>query len=78
MALFVCAATPDEAVATAPANLQTLGHVVADPTDPAWVGRVARAGAKRFVPLRAMHHFGPVWDGHAFWRALFEDVEIVA
>jgi hypothetical protein len=25
-----------------------------------------------------MHHFGPVWDGHAFWRALFEDVELVA
>ena len=78
MGLFVCAATPDEAVATAPPNLQTVGHVVVDPTDPAWVARVARARAKRFVPLRAMHHFGPVWDGHAFWRALFEDVELVA
>ena len=78
MGLFVCAATPDTAIATAPANLQTLGRVVADPADPAWIGRVARAGAKRFVPLRAMHHFGPVWDGHAFWRALFEDVELVA
>ncbi len=78
MGLFVCAATPDEAVATAPGNLQTVGHVVADPADAAWIGLVARAGAKRFVPLRAMHHFGPVWDGHAFWRALFEDVELVA
>jgi Acyl-CoA reductase (LuxC) len=78
MGLFVCAATPSEAVATTPGNLQTIGHVVAAPSDPAWVGLVARAGAKRFVPLRAMHHFGPVWDGHAFWRALFEDVELVA
>ena len=78
MGLFVCAATREEAVATAPGNLQTVGHVVADPADPAWVGWVACAGAKRFVPLRAMHHFGPVWDGHAFWRALFEDLELVA
>jgi hypothetical protein len=78
MSLFVCAATPDEAVATAPSNLQTLGHVVADPADPAWLSLVARASAKRFVPLRAMHHFGPVWDGQAFWRGLFEDVELVA
>ncbi|MEA2180570.1 MAG: hypothetical protein QOG77_3867 [Solirubrobacteraceae bacterium] len=78
MSLFVCAATPDEAVASVPPNLQTLGHVVADPADPAWLALVARSGAKRFVPLRTMHHFGPVWDGHAFWRGLFEDVELVA
>ena len=32
--------------------------------------------AKRFVPVSSMHHFGHVWDGYAFWRQLFEEVEV--
>jgi hypothetical protein len=76
--LFVCAADPAQALATAPPNLQTIGHAVAEPGAPRWLDLVARSGAKRFVPLATMHHFGPVWDGHAFWRALFEEIEVVA
>jgi hypothetical protein len=76
--LPVVAATLEEALATAPPNLQTIGHAVPDPTSERWLGVMADAGAKRFVPLARMHHFGPTWDGQGFWRGLFEERQVAA
>jgi hypothetical protein len=39
---------------------------------------MARARVKRFVPLSAMHHFGPVWDGYDYLLQLFECMELQA
>ena len=74
--LFITAGDTDCAIATAPANLQTVGHALDDPASPNWISAILRAGAERFVPLARMHHFGPVWDGFTYWRALFREVEI--
>ena len=71
----VCAGL-DAAVAALPANTQTIGHMVSDPADSRWALALADSPACRFVPVGQMHHFGPVWDGFAFWRQLFEDVEV--
>lgn len=74
--LFVTSATTDQAVATAPVNLQTVGHALDDPESQEWIRAILRSGAERFVPLTRMHHFGPVWDGFAYWRGLFREVEL--
>jgi hypothetical protein len=76
MALPVIAATAEQAVAQLPANIQTIGHALADEHDPVWLSLLAKTAIKRFVPLARMHHFGAVWDGFAFWRSLFEEVEV--
>lgn len=76
MALPVVGASLEEALGDLPENIQTIGHAVADPDAPSWLALVARARAKRFVPLARMHHFGPVWDGTDFWRQTFEQVEV--
>jgi hypothetical protein len=68
----------DEAIGQLPKNIQTIGHVLAQPVDDDLLARMARAGVKRFVPLHAMHHFGPVWDGFEFWPQLFECMELQA
>jgi acyl-CoA reductase LuxC len=74
--LFVVAADLERAIATAPRKLQTIGHAVGDAEASRWLHAVLRTGAKRFVPLGGMHRFGAVWDGFAFWRGLFEQIEI--
>lgn len=61
-----------------PANIQTVGHVLVEPQSLAWLELLAPTAVKRFVPLAAMHHFSPVWDGGNFWRSLFEQVEIAS
>jgi hypothetical protein len=67
-------ASIEEATASLPSNIQTIGHCVRQPHDPRWLERIARTPAKRFVPIEAMHHFGPVWDGGNYWRQFFEEV----
>jgi hypothetical protein len=76
MTLHLLAATVEEAVRNLPANIQTIGHALVNPGDPAWLEVLAPTAVKRFVPLAQMHHFGPVWDGIGFWRQLFEEVEV--
>jgi hypothetical protein len=65
-----------EAVATLPENIQTIGYAVADPTSEEYLRVLASTRACRFVRVREMHNFGPVWDGQEFWRQLFEWVSI--
>lgn len=76
MALPVVAATRAEALLQLPTNIQTIGHALEDDLDERWLWLLAGTSVKRFVPLGRMHHFGPVWDGFAFWRGLFEEVEV--
>jgi hypothetical protein len=68
----------DQAIAQLPANIQTIGHAVADPRDTRWLEMLATTSVKRFVPLARMHHFGPVWDGFRFWHTFFEEVEVAS
>lgn len=74
--LFIAAADVEEALATAPSNLQTVGHAVEDALSERWLRAILHSRAERFVPLARMHHFGPVWDGFAYWRSLFREVEL--
>ncbi len=76
LTLPISAAPLDQALAGLPANVQTIGHQVIDPSARRWQDALAASQAKRFVPLARMHHFGPVWDGVAFWRQLFEEVQV--
>lgn len=76
MALRIQAATLEQALADLPDNIQTIGYAVEAPDDPAWLQRLAGSGVLRFVPLGQMHHFGSTWDGQAFWRGCFEEMEI--
>jgi hypothetical protein len=78
MALPVVAASRAAAAAALPANIQTIGHAVADPRDPAWLELLATTAITRFVRLGRMHHFGAIWDGYELLRALFEHVEVEA
>jgi len=75
MTLPVVCATVAETIASLPPNIQTIGHCVRQPQDPRWLERMAQTPAKRFVPIEAMHHFGPIWDGGNYWRQFFEEVE---
>ncbi|MBA2962920.1 MULTISPECIES: acyl-CoA reductase [Ramlibacter] len=65
--------TLEQAVATAPGELQTIGWAGEPPAS--WVAAIGATRANRFVPLDRMHDFGPVWDGMAWWRGLFREVE---
>jgi hypothetical protein len=67
--LPVVAASLEEAVATVPANLQTIGYATATPD--AWKDAVAATPACRFVQLTDMHTFSPVWDGLPWWEGLW-------
>ena len=78
MSLQIVGASPEEALASLPANIQTIGHALENPDDPAWLELVARSAALRFVPLARMHHFGSPWDGQEFWRQCFDCVEVRA
>jgi hypothetical protein len=76
MALRIQAATPEQALADLPPNIQTIGYALVAPGDPAWLELLAGSGVLRFVPLGQMHHFGSTWDGQEFWRQCFEEMEI--
>jgi hypothetical protein len=65
-----------EAAEELPENIQTVGYIVRDPKGEEWTRIVGKSRIKRFVPVSRMHHFEPVWDGRAFWRDLFEEVEM--
>lgn len=69
--LWITWATRAEAAASAPANLQTIGHAVIDSSDIAWRIALTETAVRRWVPLRQMHHFGWTWDGEDWWRRLF-------
>lgn len=76
MGLMVVAGTAEEARASLPPNIQTLGYALKNPGEPRWLELLARSKVKRMVPIGRMHHFGPVWDGQPFWRQAFEEVEM--
>jgi hypothetical protein len=76
-ALFVVGASPDEALATMPANIQTVGVALGNTklSDELLVGLVQR-GVARVVPLASMHDFGPQWDGYELLREMFDSVVV--
>jgi hypothetical protein len=76
MSLAIVPATADEAAACLPANIQTVGHCLADADSGSWLELVARTPIQRWVPVGRMHHFGAVWDGSNFWRQLFEEMAV--
>jgi hypothetical protein len=76
LVLPIVPASLADAIRTLPRNIQTIGHLLREPADPALLRAISATRVKRFVPLRQMHHFGPVWDGFAFWRELFEPVGV--
>ena len=76
MFLPICSSTLEGAVTELPGNVQTVGYVASDFKRQSWLRALLSTSVKRFVPLREMHNFGPVWDGFSFWRGLFEDMEV--
>lgn len=66
----------DDVLATQAANLQTVGHCLRNPSADCWLDSVARSTAARYVVLGEMHHFGPIWDGIAWWQRLFRTTVI--
>jgi hypothetical protein len=78
MALAVQWGTLEQTLETQRANLQTIGHAITASSAPRWLAAVAASPALRFVPLQRMHHFGPTWDGQAWWGRLFREHAIEA
>jgi hypothetical protein len=76
MALRIQSATPDQALADLPPNIQTVGYALEKPDDPAWLELLGGSRVLRFVPLGQMHHFSARWDGQDFWRQCFEGMEV--
>jgi len=76
MALRIQGATRKQALADLPPNIQTIGHALESPADPAWLKLLAGSRVRRFVDLSRMHHFGSIWDGQEFWRQCFEPMEV--
>lgn len=75
MLLPIVAATTEQAVASLPPNIQTLGYGMVEPRSEQWLQLLATTRIKRFVPLRQMHHFGSLWDGESYWTQAFEHVQ---
>jgi hypothetical protein len=75
MSLPIICATLEEAANSLPENIQTIGHALKNSKTIDLLTILANTKVKRIVPLSSMHHFGHVWDGYAFWRQLFEEVE---
>jgi phenylacetate-CoA ligase len=73
--LPLTAMTISEALARLPERIQTIGHAVSPERERGLPSLVAPRGVKRFVPVAAMHRFGPVWDGQDFWRQTFAVLE---
>lgn len=71
MELRIVPATPEEARAHLPENVQTIGHVLRDPRSTYWLELLAETNVARFVPLAKMHNFETMWDGHDFFSQLF-------
>ncbi len=78
MSLAIDAMPLDAAAAALPANIQTVGHVASSERLAAWLPVLARTPTLRVVPARQMHHFGPFWDGQAFWQGLFRFIDVKA
>ena len=76
MSLRIQAADREQAVADLPPNIQTIGHALEAPDDPAWLELLAGSRVRRFVALGRMHHFSSIWDGQEFWRQCFEPMEL--
>jgi hypothetical protein len=74
--LPVMGGSVEQAVSSLPPNIQTIGYMLPEDGASGLITSLASTPVKRVVPLRAMHHFGPVWDGYSFWRELFEEVEL--
>ena len=73
--LPLTAMTTSEALARLPEHIQTIGYILSPERERELPSRIAPRGVKRFVPVAAMHRFGPVWDGEDFWRQTFSMVE---
>ena len=71
MELRIVTASPDDACAHLPANIQTIGHALRDPYASKWCDLLLPTRVARFVPLAKMHHFETFWDGHDFFSQLF-------
>jgi hypothetical protein len=67
----------EERVESLPENIQTIGYAGLNLHTTEWQELLTKLTAKRIVPLREMHHFGPSWDGYRFWQQLFEEIEFV-
>lgn len=65
-----------ERIESMPENIQTIGYAGLNLHTKEWQESLTKLTAKRIVPLKEMHHFGPTWDGYGFWRQLFEEVEL--
>ncbi|WP_171097570.1 acyl-CoA reductase [Ruegeria sp. HKCCD7255] len=76
MSLSVIAQPREEALATLPDEIQTVGHIADPDRLRDWALSLSASRALRFVPVQQMHHFGPFWDGQPFWRGLFQDLDI--
>jgi hypothetical protein len=76
MALCIHGANREEAAASLPSNIQTIGHALENPVDPDWLRLLADSKVLRFVPLGQVHYFTNSWDGQDFWRQCFESVEV--
>ena len=76
MALRIQGATREQALADLPPNIQTIGHALEAPDDPAWLKLLASSRVRRFVALGRMHYFDSIWDGQEFWRQCFEPMEV--
>jgi hypothetical protein len=74
MSLGIVSGSVDEAIATLPANIQTIGTGLLQPDN--LRAKIAPTNVKRLVPLARMHHFGPIWDGQNFFRHLFEEIAL--
>ncbi len=74
--LPIYAETVTDALIRLPPKTQTLGLAVGDAYRDALRPYLVSAACKRVVPLAAMHHFGAVWDGFAFWDACFETISL--
>jgi hypothetical protein len=76
MSLMITGGTVAEALESMPSNIQTLGCGFENADDARWMELLAHSPVKRMVSVGRMHHFGPVWDGQAFWRQTFHEIEI--
>ena len=68
--------TIDKAVKNLPSNIQTIGYSFSEVNLEKVIKVVGQLNIKRLVSLASMHHFGPIWDGYAYWRMLFEEIEV--
>jgi hypothetical protein len=74
MSLSIVAGSVDEAIASLPMNIQTVGTALMH--SGTLLPRIVQTKVKRFVPLAEMHHFGPIWDGQNFFRHFFEEIAV--